>query len=104
MECVKCNKLNTMTRVVNKEVFCKHCNSNLTKAAEMAKPKLFWKVYENKDMLKYFIDRLENIIEMYEMEEEESFKDCTYNDNIPLLEPVFLSENEFNDLPEFEGF
>ena len=68
--------------------------------------KLFFRVYQNKDSMwsRFFVERSENITKMYGLENSMQYDDCSIDNNIPALVPVFMTEEEFNELPEFQGF
>jgi len=66
--------------------------------------KLFLKVYQTKHLIDstYFIERVENLPTLLEAEESEFNENEDY---LPFVfEPVFMTEEEFNNLPEFTGF
>lgn len=66
------------------------------------KPKfLYWRMYQDKESIKYASvvltkDQMDAEISMY-------FDNPT-DDGPPIFEPVMMTEKEFNDLPEFDGF
>lgn len=64
--------------------------------------KLYWKMYQDKNN----IDGGSVIITKDEMINEISYWNNEANEEIeaPVFEPVFMEEEEFDKLPEFEGF
>lgn len=70
--------------------------------------KLYFKVYQSKNDTNkdnsYFIEKIENILNSYGFEKYEDFLELESGVDLPVLEPIFLTEEEFNDLPEFTGF
>ena len=66
------------------------------------KKKLYFKVWQSQDCVgdgyRYYIDTLDHIQELSYM-----FKNNEIED-IPIFEPIFMSEDEFNKLPEFSGY
>lgn len=64
----------------------------------------YFKVYQDRYSMHgdYYVDTIENCINQMAAFMEQ----CNENDEIlpPVFEPVEMTEGEFNDLPEFEGY
>jgi hypothetical protein len=64
------------------------------------KKKLYFKVYQDReDTDIYYIETFDNVMKMC--------KDIDYiidSELSPVFEPVYMTEEEFENLPEFEGF
>lgn len=64
---------------------------------------LFFKVYKNRHVMRgaFFVERPEKITEEYL---RDCFEDAFENGNFPVLEGIMMTEEEFENLPEFEGY
>ena len=63
---------------------------------------LYWKVYldkENTDA--FFVDTIDNITENAAQWLEDAYDNDSYP---PVIEPILMTETEFKNQPEFEGF
>ena len=67
---------------------------------------LYFKVYQNKDSLNgaFFIEEINKIRQMYGLSDYADFLECKEDNSIPVFEPIFMTKEEFDNLPEFEGF
>ena len=74
-------------------------DGELKKEAE----KLYFKVYQDKESVKYqyYVDTPENVMSSIP-EWKKSLEE--YDQLMPVLEPIYMSEYEFNNLPEFLGY
>lgn len=64
--------------------------------------KLYWRMYQDKNSIKY----TSVILTQEDMINEVNYWNSEGNEEIdaPVFEPVFMEEEEFSKLPEFEGF
>lgn len=64
--------------------------------------KLYWKMYQDKDSIEFqsVIITQEEMIREVEYINKEFGEDYDF----PVFEPVYMTEEDFNNLPEFEGF
>lgn len=65
--------------------------------------KLYFRVYQDKDSTGYgsYVDTLENIQKSIPHWFDDAFE---HDNDLPVLEPVMMTEMEFKNLPEFGGF
>ena len=65
--------------------------------------KMFYKVYPSKEEMSgsYCIERPEDVTESYI---KDAFEDGIIAGIMPVLVPVWLSEEEYASLPEFNGY
>lgn len=67
------------------------------------KKKLYWRMYQDKNSINY----TSVVITQKDMIQEVEYIYNEYGeeyDDLPVFEPVFMTEEEFNNLPEFDGF
>lgn len=64
--------------------------------------RLYWKMYQDKDS----INGSSVIITQEEMIREVNYINQEYgeDEDFPVFEPVYMTQEEFNNLPEFGGF
>lgn len=76
---------------------------NIKKDVNIKKEKkLYWKMYQDKNSIKYrsVIITQEDMINEVNYWNNEGNED----EDAPVFEPIFMTEEEFNKLPEFKGF
>lgn len=69
----------------------------------MKKKIMYFKVYQDKDSINcgFYVDSKKNI----ENSLEHWLEEFEYSgEPFPVIEPVLMTEKEFKNLPEFEGF
>ena len=73
------------------------------KKGEIMKKRIYFKVYQDKDNINgnYYIDTIENILTMIPDWIESTIE---YDYLMPVLEPIEMTEEEFENLPEFLGY
>lgn len=68
----------------------------------MGNKKLYFKVWQSSECIgkgyRYYIDTIEYIKELSHICKNNELED------IPVFEPIFITESEFNSLPEFIGY
>lgn len=67
------------------------------------KKNLYFKVYQDKESMEglTYIDTPENIMKAI----PDWLKDCRESgENMPVIEPIEMTDNEFSKLPEFTGY
>ena len=69
------------------------------------KKKIYFKVYQDKECVsddyRYYVDTIENILkDIPEWIKSTKEYDC----DMPVLEPIEMTEDEFLKLPEFTGY
>ena len=64
--------------------------------------KLYFKVFQDRECIdySYFVDKPENINTIIESWEENK----VYEELPPVFEPIFMTEEEYNNLPDFQGY
>ena len=69
------------------------------------KKKLYYRVYQNRENMygNSFIEKPENIKTIIE-EWQKNVYECDPDELPPVFEPIFMNEDKFNNLEEFEGF
>lgn len=66
--------------------------------------KLYFKVYQDKECIigcPYYVDTPEGVMGSMETWKESNVYD---GQSFPVLEPVYMTEQEFKNLPEFTGY
>lgn len=68
----------------------------------MQEKKLYWRMYQDREN----IDGTSVVITQEDMIREVMYlwNEGNEEDLFPVFEPVFMTEDEFESLPEFEGF
>ncbi len=64
---------------------------------------MYFKVYQDKDSTQhsFYVDTVENVLKSCKIWLEEH----DYSgEMVPVIEPVMMDEEEFNNLPDFEGY
>jgi hypothetical protein len=70
----------------------------------MEELKLYWKVYQNREYIEneaFYVSTTGDIL----MNMPDLVDECEDIGELPpVIEPVMMTETEFNNLPEFEGY
>ena len=68
------------------------------------KEKMFYKVYQDKESMgTYYVDDAEGMRKQRGLWKD-SFMDDPDFELFPVIEPVMMTQKEFDDLPEFQGY
>lgn len=72
----------------------------------MSEEKVYYKIYQDKECMdnNYYVEEFENLPSSIEAWAVSHLEDPENYGLFPVIEPVMMTEEEFDNLPEFQGY